>query len=500
MRLPPAAILSLALAAAPHLGAQPAQGPQPAAARAPLQMPLAEYQAHRDSLAARMDSGVVVAFGAREPVSHWGAFRPLPAFRYLTNFREPDAVLVLVKRGGRLAQYVFVEPPGPRYQLYVGIPADSATVVRETGLARRDMAALRPTLDSLARAGLPLYSLRDFASADAAERDTVTLGASFLRDFASAHPGLVVRDAHPIVDQLRARKSPRELALIRRAVDITADAHRAAIGAVRPEASEREVQAVIESTFLAGGAEGPSFSSIVGSGPNSTTLHYMRNDRVMRAGEVVVMDIGASYAGYAADVTRTLPVSGRFTAEQRAVYQIVRDAQKAAERVARVGAPASAWQAAADSVVARGLARLGLIESPDAEFDAPWADQCAARPRLCKQFALFLPHGLGHGIGLEVHDPAMYYSGDRTFHEGDVFTIEPGVYVNPELLRILPDTPRNRGMANRIRPAVARYRNVGVRIEDDYIVTGKGLEWLSRAPREIDEIEALMAKARETTS
>jgi Xaa-Pro aminopeptidase len=266
---------------------------------------------------------------------------------------------------------------------------------------------------------------------------------------------------------------------------------------VRPGANERDVQAVIEAAFLTRGAEGPSFASIVGSGPNSTTLHYMRNDRVMRAGEVVVMDIGASYAGYAADVTRTVPVTGRYTPEQRAVYQIVRDAQTAAERVARVGASADAWQAAADSVVAHGLARLGLVESADAVFDAPWADQCEARARLCKQFALFLPHGLGHGIGLEVHDPAMYYLDGRTFGEGDVFTIEPGVYVNPEVLRLLPDTPRNRAMLARIRPVVERYRNVGVRIEDDYIVTGKGLEWLSRAPREISEIEALMARRPE---
>ena len=128
-------------------------------------------------------------------------------------------------------------------------------------------------------------------------------------------------------------------------------------------------------------------------------------------------------------------------------------------------------------------------------FDAPWAGECEARPRLCKQFALFMPHGLGHGIALEVHDPTMYQFDDRTFRDGDVFTIEPGIYVNPALLRILPGTPRNRAMVERIRPAVERYRNVGVRIEDDYIVTARGLEWLSRAPREIGEIEAAMARS-----
>ena len=253
---------------------------------------------------------------------------------------------------------------------------------------------------------------------------------------------------------------------------------------------------MIESTFLAKGAEGPSFASIVGSGPNSTQLHYMRNDRVMRDGEVVVMDIGASFEGYAADVTRTVPVNGRFTPEQRAVYQVVRDAQRAAEAAARPGAPWAALQAASDSVTAHGLARLGLIESADAAFDAPWADQCTTSARLCRQFALFIPHGLGHGIGLEVHDPAQYYLDDRTLREGDAFTIEPGIYVNPEVLRLLPDTPRNRAMVARIRSAIERHRHVGVRIEDDYAVTRTGVERLSRAPREAAEIEAAMARAR----
>jgi len=153
-----------------------------------------------------------------------------------------------------------------------------------------------------------------------------------------------------------------------------------------------------------------------------------------------------------------------------------------------VGAPQAAAQAAADSVIARGLARLGLVESAEAEFDAPWADQCKVRARLCKQFALFLPHGLGHGIGLEVHDPAMYYFDGKTFGEGDVFTIEPGIYVNPEALRILPDTPRNRAFIAKIRPAVERYRNTGVRIEDDVHLTAAGPAVLTHFTRDLIEI------------
>jgi Xaa-Pro aminopeptidase len=458
------------------------------------QIPLSEYASRRAALTAKMDSAVVIAFGAREPMVPWGQFRQLPAFRYLTNFDEPDAVVLLVKRGGALGSYVFTNPVSPRYQLYVGIPADSAAVARATGLTKRPLPSLRAVLDTLVGAGLPLYTLADFGSGDAADRDTVTLGARFLAELARDHPGLVVRDAHPLVDQLRARKSQREMALLRRAIDITDEAHRAAMAAMSSGMSERAVQAVIERTFLEGGAEGPGFTSIVGSGPNSTTLHYAKNTRAMRAGEVVVMDIGASYEGYSADITRTVPVTGRFTADQRAIYGIVLEAQKAAEKATKVGGSATAWQAAADSVVARGLARLGLIESPGAEFDAPWSGECEARPRLCKQFALWLPHGLGHGIGLEVHDPAMYYEQARVFGDGDVFTIEPGIYVNPEVLRLLPDTPRNRALTAKIRGAVDRYAHTGVRIEDDYVVTAQGLERLSKAPREIAEIEAAMRK------
>jgi Xaa-Pro aminopeptidase len=211
----------------------------------------------------------------------------------------------------------------------------------------------------------------------------------------------------------------------------------------------------------------------------------------MAEGDVVLMDVGASYKGYAADVTRTFPVGGRFTPEQRAIYQLVRDAQAAAERVARPGASWQAWRDTAGAVEARGLARLGLIESPDATFDPPWSTACATNPAMCKQAFLYMAHGLGHGIGLEVHDPPRPYRGGGTFQVGDAFTIEPGVYISTTLLDILPDTPKNRAMIAKVRKVVERYQNIGVRIEDDYVITPNGVEWLSPAPREINEIEAL---------
>jgi Xaa-Pro aminopeptidase len=147
-------------------------------------------------------------------------------------------------------------------------------------------------------------------------------------------------------------------------------------------------------------------------------------------------------------------------------------------------------------VRARGLARLGLVESADATFDPPWPADCTRQPRACKQAMFWMIHGISHGLGLAVHDPAQFYAPDRTFKEGDAFTIEPGIYVSSTMLDALPDTPKNRAFVDHVRAAVRRYENTGVRIEDDYLITDKGLERISTAPREIAEIEALMRTRR----
>ena len=456
-------------------------------------IPTPEYAARRDSLGARIDSGVVVAFGGRTPVVP-ERFVQLPAFRYLTGFLEPDAALVMVVRNGRPRPTLYTSARDPRRALYDGFPPDSAEVARRTGIEARSIDALSPHLDSLAGSGLPFYTLRDFATADAATTDTLTRGAHFMRLLAERHPGLVVRDAHPVLESLRTRKSPAEVALLRRAIDITGDALREVMRALEPGMYEYEVEAMFESAFRRAGGDGAGFVSIIGSGPNSTQYHYNANDRRIGRDEVVVMDVGAAYRGYVADVTRTLPADGRFSPEQRAVYRIVREAQEAAARTVKPGSSYAAWRDAARAVVAAGVARLGLTEGVDATFDPPWADQCPGNPVACTQAYLYMAHGLGHGIGLEVHDRPHPWYGTGTFRPGDVFTIEPGVYVSRKLLDILPDTPKNRAMIAKVRPAVERYHEIGIRIEDDYLVTGRGAEWLSRAPRELAEVEAEMGR------
>jgi Xaa-Pro aminopeptidase len=294
---------------------------------------------------------------------------------------------------------------------------------------------------------------------------------------------------------LRARKSPAELALLRTAAAISSEGHRAAMLTARPQ-HEFEVRAALEYEFTRRGAERPAYGSIVGAGINGTTLHYMKASAPVGPDDLVLVDAAAEYRGYAADITRTFPASGRYTPEQRAIYQLVRDAQDAAERRSR---PGMSVRAAADSSVAvraRGLAQLGLIDSVDALIDPPWRTDCTANPAPCRQSYLWMIHGISHGIGLAVHDPLQGVGRDATFQVGDAFTIEPGLYISTRVLDMLPDTPRNRAFVARVRPIVQRYQDTGVRIEDDYLITDQGLERISLVPREIDEIEALMARRR----
>jgi Xaa-Pro aminopeptidase len=461
---------------------------------AQAQIAAAEYAARRDSLAARIGTGVVVAFGARTPVTDFGPPTQLPAFHYLTNYDEPDAVFVLVARKGAGAGTLFTVPVEPRRSLYYGQHPDSAHLERETGLHARSLSALGQVLDSLVEAGLPFYTLADFEDADFAGQDSLTRGGRYLRTFAERHPGLTLTDAHPIVNQLRARKSPAEQALLRRAAEISVEGHRAAMQLAAPGLHEYDLQAALEYAFRRGGGARPAYGSIVGAGPQGTQLHYMKDRAPLEAGQLVVMDAATEYEGYAADVTRTIPVSGTFTPEQRALYQLVRDAQTAAERNSGPGLSSQVAQDSSFEVRARGLAALGYIESADAMMDPPWTADCAKQPRACRQATLFTIHGISHGLGLAVHDPAQFYAADHIYRPGDAFTIEPGIYISSAALDLLPDTPRNRAFRAKAEPLVRRNNNTGVRIEDDYLVTARGLEWISRAPREIPEVEAAMRR------
>jgi Xaa-Pro aminopeptidase len=291
---------------------------------------------------------------------------------------------------------------------------------------------------------------------------------------------------------MRARKSPSEIALLRRAAQISTRAHREAMKATAPGCTENEIQAVLDGTFRRLGGDRPGYGSIVGSGKNATILHYMEDNDALHDGDLILIDAATSFDHYSADVTRTLPVNGKFTPAQRDIYQLVRDAQEAFVRQIKPGVSVAVASDSGRAVIVKGLARLGLIASDSATYDAAPGSFCP--PTGCSQRGLYAWHGYGgHGIGLEVHDPAQYYGPKHQFQIGDVFTVEPGIYVSPDDLAALPDTPKNRAMRAKIGPAFEKYKWIGVRIEDNYALTDSGLENLSAgAPREISEIEALM--------
>ncbi len=294
--------------------------------------------------------------------------------------------------------------------------------------------------------------LRRLAEAFAASRTYEEWARRRTELLAGRSEGSVLR---VLLGDLRTVKAEEEMAVLQRAIDITAEAHRAVMMQVEPGWTEYQIEALVEYTFKRNGAEHPGFPSIVGSGENSVILHYETNRRTTQPGDVVVIDIGAEFHGYTADVTRTIPLNGRYTPEQRAIYEVVYAAQEAGIRASRGGRPFRAAHDAASRVLAEGLARLGLISSP--------SDQAGLRR--------FFMHGTSHYLGLDVHDVGN--GGDLL--PGTVITVEPGIYI---------------AAADDIDP---KWWNIGVRIEDDILITDGDPVLLSRGvPRQIDEIEALM--------
>jgi Xaa-Pro aminopeptidase len=364
--------------------------------------PLQEYRSRRERLAQRIKGNVLVLRAA--PDQELTKYRQEPNFYYLTGFEEPNATLLLDATSDPPQEFLFLPERKPREEKWTG-------------------AKLGPGSEAEKATG--------FATVLPASRLDAILGK------ASAHAKSIygLKDVESDIAYLRQVKSPTEIALLEKAIQITLKAAGAAARTIAPGVMEYEVEAAIEYEFRRNGAEGPGFPSIVGSGPFSTVLHYNKSERRIQAGDLVVVDIGAQYGGYSADVTRTFPASGKFSARQREIYQIVLDAQKAALAKVRPGVRISELHQAA----------MNHIRS--------------------KGYDKYFIHGTSHHIGLEVHDV-----GDtaRPLEPNMVITVEPGIYIPDEEL--------------------------GIRIEDDVLVTPTGYRLLSTFPKEIAEIEALARK------
>jgi Xaa-Pro aminopeptidase len=273
------------------------------------------------------------------------------------------------------------------------------------------------------------------------------------------------------------RKSPYEMRLLQHAVDISIEGHQRAQAVAARSQWEYEVEAELDYTYKRRNADNWGYPNIVGCGPNATTLHYEESQGRVRPGELLLMDAGAEYEHYSADVTRTFPVSGKFTPAQAELYNVVLASQEAAFRAIRPGVYLSDVHNAAAEVIKDGLLRLGLITDRNGE-----------------QYRVWFMHGTSHYIGMNVHDVSARAA---RLDAGMTFTVEPGIYVRPDALDYLPKTPENEKFAAAVRPAFEKYKGVGVRIEDDVLVTPEGYRNLSAAlARTIPEIEAFMARAQ----
>jgi Xaa-Pro aminopeptidase len=388
-------------------------------------------------------------------------------FFYLTGFTEPGAYLVLAPGAPKRRFTLYVQPRDPEKERWTGRRAGERGARNRYGAdAAQPAERFFEDLPKLLEGHDQVY-LRLGADPRLDEAVIRHVAAFRARTRAGARGPTRIVDPAPVLGEFRLRKEPEELALLQRAVDITAEGHLAAMQAVRPGRLEYEVEAEVEYRFRRAGASGPAYPTICGGGVNATILHYIENDRPLRRGDLVLLDAGAEYMGYAGDVTRAMPVGGRFSDAHRALYTVVLEAQKAAVRRVRPGATLEAVHRTAVRRLTQGLVRLGLLSGT---VDTLVRKQAYRR---------FYMHRTSHWLGLDVHDAGRYDAADgraRPLEPGMVLTVEPGLYVGAEA-----DVP-------------AGFRNTGIRIEDDVLVTRTGCRVLSAAvPKEVDAIERAMA-------
>ncbi|HXG04067.1 MAG TPA: aminopeptidase P N-terminal domain-containing protein [Candidatus Binatia bacterium] len=461
---------------------------------------------------AAIGDGLAVVPGAQEVVrnadTHY-EFRQASDFYFLTGFDEPDAVAVFNPAHPKERYVLFVRPRDREMEVWTGhragvegavarFGADVAYPVDELDQRLRDWALDRPVL--YYRLGNPAHDHR-------ITRLVTELRAGRGRGFT---PPMRIEDPGPILHELRLRRSAEELARQRRACEISREAHTEAMRAAGPGLWEYQVQAVIEYVFRMNGARRNAYPSIVASGPNACILHYQDNARRMEDGDLLLVDAGCEYDYYASDITRTFPVSGRFTAPQRAIYEIVLRAQQAAIAAVRPGVRYEVIHDTARRVLTEGLVDLGLL---------PRGVEDSLAMHLYREFYM---HGTGHWLGLDVHDVGDYrvQGVSRVLEPGMVFTVEPGLYFDPAReqvtfylreyseLEMLERRLRLGAAAARrleeeekaraekvVHPVPAEFRGIGVRIEDDVLVTPEGCEVLTAGtPKTIDEVEATCAE------
>lgn len=398
-------------------------------------------------------------------------YRQESNFYYLTGFEEPESIVLLNPMAERYKYVLFVRPRNPLLETWqgsrAGVEGAMVTFRADTSLPFNDFKTNAPAL--LPVGGTLYYSFGINPRIDDMIRTLFTEG-EHAENWSTRNPA-------PLLAEIRLIKNEGDWRMgFEKSIDISAQAQIEAMKSIRPGMYEYEIQAVFEYIYRKDGSQRNGYPCIIGSGPNSCTLHYEQNSRQMEAGEVVLMDCGAEYGYYSADITRTVPVNGRFTREQQQLYELVLEAQNAAIRLVRPGVIKSALDSVMNAVLGNGLVHLNFIKQKD-------------------DLHIFTLHGFSHWLGLDVHDvgSTTVDGRSRPLVPGMVFTLEPGVYVRPDVFNKMKDINYTDDEIGRFKRTIQRYMNIGVRIEDDVVVTEDGCRILSAAaPRDIDAIEELM--------
>ncbi len=430
-----------------------------------------EYLARQHQLLAQMKHNSVAVIPAAKEITRSRdtefPFRQDSDFFYLTGFNEPDAMLVLIK-GEEQKSVIYVRAKDKTAEIWHGrrmgaeaavtqLPVDEAYTLAELDQGLIDAVNQKSTLYF----GQGVYK-------DIDEQIFTLLNTLRGAPKKGYRAPEVIRDVRTLVHEMRLFKSPAEQTIMRRAGEISADAHKRAMRFAKPGATEYQLEAELHHHYAMNGARYPAYGTIVGSGDNATILHYTENESPLKDGNLVLIDSGCELEGYAADITRTFPVNGTFSDAQKAVYNVVLKAQYAALDLVKPGNTLAQAAQVVNRVLTEGLIDLGLLEGNLEELLESQA------------YRAFYMHGLGHWLGLDVHDVGEYKQDekDRPFEPGMVLTIEPGLYISEDA------------------PVAEQYRGIGIRIEDDVLVTENGHENLTASvPKEIAEIEALMQES-----
>ncbi len=430
-----------------------------------------EYLARQHQLLAQMKHNSVAVIPAAKEITRSRdtefPFRQDSDFFYLTGFNEPDAMLVLIK-GEEQKSVIYVRAKDKTAEIWHGrrmgaeaavtqLPVDEAYTLAELDQGLIDAVNQKSTLYF----GQGVYK-------DIDEQIFTLLNTLRGAPKKGYRAPEVIRDVRSLVHEMRLFKSPAEQAIMRRAGEISAQAHKRAMRFAKPGATEYQLEAELHHHYAMNGARYPAYGTIVGSGDNATILHYTENESPLKDGDLVLIDSGCELEGYAADITRTFPVNGTFSDAQKAVYNVVLKAQYAALDLVKPGNTLAQAAQVVNRVLTEGLIDLGLLEGDLEELLESQA------------YRAFYMHGLGHWLGLDVHDVGEYKQDekDRPFEPGMVLTIEPGLYISEDA------------------PVAEQYRGIGIRIEDDVLVTENGHENLTASvPKEIAEIEALMQES-----